>query len=80
MVEVSVSDNGVGIPASEIHKIFNRFEQAGTTLADRPQGTGLGLAISKEIVNYLGGDIWVESEPGQGSAFFFTIHSIPTPF
>jgi signal transduction histidine kinase len=49
MVEISVSDNGVGILRTEFDKIFGRFQQAGTSLSDRPQGTGLGLAISKEI-------------------------------
>ncbi len=73
MVEVSVSDNGVGIPVSKFENIFNRFQQVNTTLLDRPQGTGLGLPISKEIVELLGGEIWVESELGKGSTFFFTI-------
>ena len=73
MVEVSVSDNGVGIEESEIAKIFNRFQQAGDALSDRPQGSGLGLHISKEIVDHLGGEIWVESELGSGSTFFFTV-------
>ena len=73
MVEISVSDNGVGILKTEFDKIFGRFQQAGTSLSDRPQGTGLGLAISKEIVTHMGGQIWVESEPGEGSTFFFTV-------
>jgi len=73
MVEIRVSDNGVGIPADEFGKIFNRFQQVRTSLSDRPQGTGLGLPISKEIVEYLGGAIWVESELGKGSTFFFTV-------
>ncbi len=72
-MEVSVSDNGAGIEESEIGKIFNRFQQAGDTLSGRPQGSGLGLHISKEIVERLGGKIWVESEPGSGSTFFFTV-------
>ena len=72
MAEVSVADNGVGIPAVEQTRIFDRFQQSGTTLSGRPQGTGLGLAISKEIVARLGGEIWVESELGTGSTFFFT--------
>ena len=76
MVEISVADNGVGIPSSDVDKIFDRFQQARTTLSDRPSGTGLGLSISKEIINHLGGDIWVESEPGQGSTFFFTVPSV----
>jgi len=73
MVEISVSDNGVGILRTEFDKIFGRFQQAGTSLSDRPQGTGLGLAISKEIVTHMGGQIWVESELGKGSTFFFTV-------
>jgi len=73
MVEVSVSDNGMGIPAIDFDKIFNRFQQGVTSLSDRAQGTGLGLAICKEIVAHVGGTIWVESEPGIGSTFFFTV-------
>ncbi len=79
MVEISVSDNGVGIPVNEFDNIFKRFQQVGTSLSDRPRGTGLGLAISKEIVGRLGGAIWVESEPGVGSTFFFTVPVEPTP-
>ena len=73
MVEISVSDNGVGIDESEIGNIFNRFQQAGDTLSSRLQGSGLGLHISREIVEHLGGKIWVESKPGSGSTFFFTV-------
>jgi len=73
MVEISVSDNGVGIDESELSNIFNRFQQAGDTLSSRPQGSGLGLHISREIVEHLGGKIWVESKPGSGSTFFFTV-------
>ena len=73
MVEISVSDNGIGIPASEFARIFDRFQQVSTTLSDKPQGTGLGLPISKERVEHLGGEIWVESELGEGSTFRFTV-------
>jgi signal transduction histidine kinase len=81
MVEISVSDNGIGIPTAEFDKIFGRFQQVGTSLSDRPQGTGLGLAISKEIVTHMGGHIWVESEVDKGSTFFFTVptEDISTP-
>ncbi|MDR2847474.1 MAG: response regulator [Bacteroidales bacterium] len=65
----SVADTGRGISADKIEVIFNRFEK----LDNFGQGVGLGLAISKEIVEYLGGKIWVESEVGMGSTFFFTI-------
>ena len=54
-------------------KIFERFQQAGNTLTDKPQGTGLGLPISREILRRFGGDIWVESEPGKGATFSFRV-------
>ena len=79
MAEVSVSDNGVGIPANEHIRIFDRFQQVESSLSGRPAGTGLGLAISKEIVVRFGGEIWVESEPGKGSTFFFTVPVLETP-
>ncbi|RMF19431.1 MAG: response regulator [Deltaproteobacteria bacterium] len=72
-VLVRVSDTGIGIAPEDQEKIFERFKQIGDVLTDRPQGTGLGLPICKEIVQYHGGKIWVESEPGQGSTFCFTI-------
>ena len=73
LVEVTVSDNGVGIPATDLELIFDRFQQAGSSLSDRPKGTGLGLAICKEIVVQLGGEIWAESDLGKGSTFLFTV-------
>ena len=73
MVMVSVSDSGIGI-APENHKgIFEKFKQVGDTLTGKPKGTGLGLPICKEIVEHYGGRIWVESELGKGSTFFFTL-------
>ena len=72
-VLVRVSDTGIGIAPEDREKIFERFKQIGDVLTDRPQGTGLGLPICKEIVQYHGGKIWVESEPGEGSSFCFTI-------
>ncbi len=70
---VCVADTGVGIPAEFRHKVFEKFTQLGDTLTDKPQGTGLGLSICKEIVEHHGGRIWVESQLGQGSQFFFTL-------
>jgi signal transduction histidine kinase/DNA-binding response OmpR family regulator len=72
---VEVRDTGVGIASDEIHQVFEKFKQAGDTMTDKPKGTGLGLPICKEIVEYHGGKIWVESKPEQGSSFFFSIPS-----
>ncbi len=70
---VSVTDNGPGIAPEHQAIVFERFRQVGDTMTDKPQGTGLGLAISKRIVEHLGGRIWVESEPGAGATFCFTV-------
>ena len=72
-VIISVSDTGIGIPQANQAEIFEKFKQVGDTLTDKPKGIGLGLAICKQIVEYHGGRIWVESEPGQGSTFAFTL-------
>ena len=73
---VSVKDSGIGIAPADQSKVFEKFKQVGDTLTDKPKGTGLGLPICKEIVEYHGGRIWVESEPGQGSTFSFSIPAI----
>jgi signal transduction histidine kinase len=70
---VSVIDTGTGIDEADRRRIFDKFMQGGDTLTDKPQGTGLGLPICKEIVEHHGGRIWVESEPGHGSTFSFTL-------
>lgn len=72
-IKFYVKDTGVGIPASMHQLIFERFRQVDSESTKKFGGTGLGLAISKAIVNLLGGSIWVESESGVGSTFFFTI-------
>jgi signal transduction histidine kinase/CheY-like chemotaxis protein len=72
-IVVSVTDTGVGISAGDQPKVFERFKQVGDTLTDKPKGTGLGLPICREIVEHHGGRIWVESEPGRGSTFSFTL-------
>ena len=70
---VEVSDNGPGLAPAEQETIFEKFRQGGNTLTDKPQGTGLGLPISRQIVEYFGGRLWVESQPGAGARFRFTI-------
>jgi len=72
-VMVSVADTGIGIPAEEIPRIFEKFTQVGDTLTEKPEGTGLGLSICKEIIEHHRGRIWVESEPGKGSTFSFAL-------
>ncbi|WP_029895770.1 ATP-binding protein [Desulfohalovibrio reitneri] len=70
---VSVEDTGAGIPAKDQELVFDRFRQSGDTLTEKPKGTGLGLPICRYIVESHGGTIWVESHPGEGSAFHFSI-------
>ncbi|OHC63198.1 MAG: histidine kinase [Rhodocyclales bacterium GWA2_65_19] len=75
-VRVSVADNGPGIQSEDQEVIFDKFRQgAGTTdvLTDKPQGTGLGLPISRQIIEYFNGRLWVESAPGAGARFVFTL-------
>jgi len=69
---VKVRDTGIGIPADKIEAIFNVFQQADQSVTRKYGGTGLGLAICKQIAAMMRGDVWVESQPGQGSTFYFT--------
>jgi signal transduction histidine kinase len=71
-VEVSVADNGPGIAYEDQERIFEEFHQTEAGVEQR-EGTGLGLALSKRLVELHGGRIWVESEPGLGSRFAFTL-------
>jgi len=72
-VEVSVSDNGIGIDAKQQERLFTSFQQAEASTTRRYGGSGLGLAICKNIVEMMGGKIWLKSELGKGSVFTFTI-------
>jgi signal transduction histidine kinase len=75
-VEISVMDNGVGIPASAHDSVFDKFYQVGHRQAGGLEGTGLGLAITRRLVEEHGGTIHLESEPGKGSRFMFTISAV----
>lgn len=77
-VRVEVADNGPGLTAEECGTVFEKFRQGGNTLTGKPQGTGLGLPISRQIIEYFGGNLWVESLPGQGATFIFTV-PLPAP-
>lgn len=68
-----VSDTGVGIPKNKQKEIFNHFTRLNDKLTDNQSGTGLGLAIVKGLIDLLEGTIWLESEPGKGSTFYFTV-------
>jgi PAS domain S-box-containing protein len=68
-----VKDTGIGIPANKMDRLFKSFSQVDTSTTRTHGGTGLGLAISKRLAEMMGGKIWVESEPGNGATFFFTV-------
>ena len=72
-VQISVADTGPGILPEETNKIFSKFYQVANIAKQKPRGSGLGLAISKALVEMHGGKIWVESEVGRGSTFYFTL-------
>jgi signal transduction histidine kinase len=71
--QIAVVDTGPGIPLEHQQRIFDEFQQVDSSSTRKKGGTGLGLSISKKIIELHGGRIWVESEPGKGSTFRFTL-------
>jgi two-component system, OmpR family, phosphate regulon sensor histidine kinase PhoR len=72
-IEVSVRDDGPGIPPEAIERVFERFYRVDRARSREQGGTGLGLSIVKHIVQLHGGEVWARSEPGQGTTFFFSL-------
>jgi CheY-like chemotaxis protein/HPt (histidine-containing phosphotransfer) domain-containing protein/anti-sigma regulatory factor (Ser/Thr protein kinase) len=73
----AVRDTGIGIPADRLERLFQPFSQADSSMSRLYGGTGLGLVISQRLTQLLGGRMWVESEPGRGSSFLFTLRGRP---
>lgn len=76
-VEFAVKDNGVGIPSEKMHTLFKKFHQMDTSHRRAHGGGGLGLTICKGYIEAMGGKIWVQSEKGKGTTFFFTVPKEP---
>jgi two-component system phosphate regulon sensor histidine kinase PhoR len=72
-IEVSVHDNGIGIPKEDLPRIFERFYRVDKGRSQESGGTGLGLSIVKHLVQAHGGKVWVESRLREGSTFHFTL-------
>ncbi|WP_166437018.1 ATP-binding protein [Niastella caeni] len=74
-LQFEIRDTGIGIPADKMQRLFKAFSQVDSSTNRKYGGTGLGLAIAQKLVELMGGRIWVKSEPGKGSSFFFTIQT-----
>ncbi|MEW6211483.1 MAG: two-component regulator propeller domain-containing protein [Acidobacteriota bacterium] len=78
-LEFAVSDTGIGIPEDKMNRLFHSFSQVDASTTRRYGGTGLGLAISKRLAEMMGGRMWVESQEGIGSTFYFTVLTETAP-
>ena len=72
-LQFEVKDTGIGIPDDCLHRLFKPFSQVDSSTTRKYGGTGLGLAIAKKLCQSMGGEMWLESQPDQGSTFYFTI-------
>lgn len=79
-IQFAVCDTGIGIPADRMNRLFKSFSQVDSSTTRQYGGTGLGLAISKRLSELMGGRMWVESEHGRGSTFYFTITAAAAPY
>jgi signal transduction histidine kinase len=73
VLQVAVHDTGIGIAEEDREAVFEEFRQVGRDYTNKQEGTGLGLTLTRRFVELHGGRIWLESEPGKGSTFTFTI-------
>jgi signal transduction histidine kinase len=78
-IRVAVEDTGCGVAEEARERVFERFQQEPQAIESSRSGLGIGLYLSKELIDRHGGDIWVASQPGQGSTFFFTLPTSPQP-
>jgi signal transduction histidine kinase len=72
-VEIAIADTGIGIKAEDIPLVWQEFRQLDTAMSRKYEGTGLGMALTRRLLELMGGRIWLESEPGVGTTFFFTL-------
>ena len=79
LIQVAVSDTGIGIPEDRVSRLFKPFSQVDSSTTRKYGGTGLGLVICKQLVELMGGKIWVQSQMGRGTTFYFTIAIQPLP-
>jgi signal transduction histidine kinase len=76
VVYLKVSDHGIGLPADQLPRIWDRFYQSDASTTRRFGGTGIGLALVKQIVEAHGGQVWAESQTGQGSQFYVALQRV----